>query len=323
MPNADLVLEGGGVKGVGLVGAVSVLEEHGYTFRRIAGTSAGAIVGALVAARISTTALHELMQSVPYSKFKDESMIDRFGILGKGLSLLFEEGVYEGKFLHSWLSEQLAAHNVRTFGDLRIDDDPETSLPVEKRYKLVVMAADLSLGRLIRLPWDYKERYDLDPDEQSVADAVRMSMSIPFFYEPVKMRDAQRNRTTYVVDGGLLSNFPIDAFDRTDGRAPRWPTFGVKLSARADAQMVSNEIDGPFDFAKALVATLLSAHEARHLDDPCVVKRTMFVDTMKVRSTDFGITPDQQKTLYTNGRDSAEGFLKGWDFGEYVKECRS
>ena len=51
---ADLVLEGGGVKGIALVGAISVLEERGYQFRRVAGTSAGAIVGALVAAMLNT-----------------------------------------------------------------------------------------------------------------------------------------------------------------------------------------------------------------------------------------------------------------------------
>ena len=45
---ADLVLEGGGVKGIGLVGALSVLEQSGYTFERVAGTSAGAIVASLV-----------------------------------------------------------------------------------------------------------------------------------------------------------------------------------------------------------------------------------------------------------------------------------
>lgn len=48
---ADLVLEGGGVKGIALVGAISVLEERGYEFQRVAGTSAGTIVGSLVAAR--------------------------------------------------------------------------------------------------------------------------------------------------------------------------------------------------------------------------------------------------------------------------------
>ena len=47
---AGLVLEGGGVKGIALVGAISVLEERDYQFRRVAGTSVGAVVGSLVAA---------------------------------------------------------------------------------------------------------------------------------------------------------------------------------------------------------------------------------------------------------------------------------
>ncbi len=46
---ADLAIEGGGVKGIGIVGAVSVLAETGYKFQRIAGSSAGAIAAALIA----------------------------------------------------------------------------------------------------------------------------------------------------------------------------------------------------------------------------------------------------------------------------------
>ena len=51
------MLEGGGVKGVGLVGAYAQLTEAGYEFHRIAGTSAGAIVGALIAAGMSPSEL--------------------------------------------------------------------------------------------------------------------------------------------------------------------------------------------------------------------------------------------------------------------------
>src|SRR5215471_732383 len=47
---ADLALEGGGVKGIGLAGAVLALDEAGYSFSRVAGTSAGAIAACLVAA---------------------------------------------------------------------------------------------------------------------------------------------------------------------------------------------------------------------------------------------------------------------------------
>jgi NTE family protein len=47
---ADLVLSGGGVKGIGLVGAVVALMDAGYRAQRVSGTSAGSIVGAVVAA---------------------------------------------------------------------------------------------------------------------------------------------------------------------------------------------------------------------------------------------------------------------------------
>ena len=68
---ADLVLEGGGVKGIALVGAISVLEERGYQFRRVAGTSAGAIVGSLVAANARAAELQEIMRAVDYRGFRD------------------------------------------------------------------------------------------------------------------------------------------------------------------------------------------------------------------------------------------------------------
>ena len=52
---ADAVFEGGGVKGIGLVGAVAFAEEKGYRWVNLAGTSAGAIVAALLAAGYNAT----------------------------------------------------------------------------------------------------------------------------------------------------------------------------------------------------------------------------------------------------------------------------
>jgi predicted acylesterase/phospholipase RssA len=65
----DLVLSGGGVLGIEHVGAAAVLEEHGAEFKRIAGTSAGAIVGALLAAGATPAQLHELLMTLDYEKF--------------------------------------------------------------------------------------------------------------------------------------------------------------------------------------------------------------------------------------------------------------
>jgi NTE family protein len=320
--DADLVLEGGGVKGIALAGAISTLQEAGYRFHRVAGTSAGAIVGALVAAGITSPDLVELLEKVRIADFRDESLIDRLGPLGKGMSLLFDKGIYEGKELREWLAGELESLGVRTFADLRITDDPASALTPDRAYKLVVIASDVSRGRLVRFPWDYP-RYDLDPDEQAVADAVRASMSIPFFFEPVVLRDAATGEDSYLVDGGILSNFPVDTFDRTDGRPPRWPTFGIKLSARPDASQTPNRIRNTLDFTRAIIGTMANAHDQRHLDDPCVVVRTIFVDAGTVKSTDFDLPPETQRMLFENGRRAAAEFLETWDFDGYVERCRT
>ena len=96
-PKADLVLEGGGVKGIALVGALKVLEENGYTFPRVAGTSAGAIVGALVAAGVPAEQLRAIMLETDFNEFMDENVIQKYtGPAGTAYGLVFRQGVYEG-----------------------------------------------------------------------------------------------------------------------------------------------------------------------------------------------------------------------------------
>jgi NTE family protein len=323
--NVDLVLEGGGVKGIALVGAYSVLVEESYEVQRVAGTSAGAIVGSLIASNMPLDTMRDLMTTADYTKFQDEGLLDHFGPVGKAFSVLFEKGIYEGRYLLSWLDGILTGAGKRTFDTFRIDD-PGTSLPPERQYRLVVMVSDVSRGRLVRLPWDYRS-YGVDPGGALVAEAVRASMSIPFFYEPVRLEyrdDAGRLTTSYLVDGGMLSNFPIDVFDRTDGKRPRWPTFGIKLSARPDSVIEQRfDVEGPLGLAKAMVGTMMNFHDQMHIDDPCVEKRVIFVDTGSVKSTDFDLDEATQQMLYDNGRLAAEKFLSTWDFDEYVEECRT
>ena len=322
MPQADIVLEGGGVKGIALVGALSVLEEEGYTFEKVAGTSAGAIVGSLVAARMSTAELREIMQGLNYLEFKDRGLLDRFGLVGKGLSLLLENGIYEGQYLAEWLEGLLAQKGCTTFGAMALDD-PDTSLPPDRRYRLVVMASDVSSGRLRRLPWDYQACYGIDPTSCPVSQAVRASMSIPFFYEPFRLQYQRvidgkaRDETVFLVDGGMLSNFPVDVFDRTDGRSPRWPTIGIKLSERPVAEEEPQDISGPLGLARAMIHTMTGFHDKLHLDDERVLARTMFVDTTGVKATDFDLDEDTQERLFENGRRAARKFLEHWDFDAY------
>src|SRR6266567_982387 len=324
MANADLVLEGGGVKGTALVGAITALTENAdpYTFHRIAGTSAGAIVASLLASGYDAAELGDVMNLLDFSKFEDESEVFKhLKQFGEGFGLLFHEGLFKGEFLQDWLTETLAAKNVRTWGDLK-DVDPASSLPADQQYRLVVVVSDISRGRMLRLPWDYRPLLGVDPDKQRVADAVRSSAGIPFFFRPFHMKAdptvTQGHGEILCTDGGMLSNFPVDIFDRNDGEPPRWPTLGVKLSAR---QPITNADWTPdanaLQLAKSLLATMQSAHDQAHVDDKSTAARTIFVDTSGYNATDFHLTADDKTKLFDSGRVAGQDFLAKWDWAKW------
>jgi NTE family protein len=307
--SVDLVCEGGGVRGIGLVGAVDALAAAGYRFPRVAGTSAGAIVASLVAALQAAgeplTRLAEIMRSIDYRKFLDRNMIGHIPLIGGGLSLLSSDGVYRGAYLEDLLAGLLADLGVRTFGDLRTGDEPE-----QFAWSLVVTASDLSRRRLVRIPWDL-DSYGIDPNDFPVARAVHASSAIPFVFEPVRVSGA-----TW-VDGGLLSSFPVALFDRAQ---PRWPTFGIRLSARPGIPP-THPVHGPVSLGIAAIETLMSNQDNAYIDDPCTVRRTIFVPADEVSPIDFDITAEQRDGLYQRGLLAGREFLKTWNYADYLTAC--
>ncbi|MCW1957328.1 MAG: patatin-like phospholipase family protein [Mycobacterium sp.] len=331
----DLVLSGGGVKGVGLVGAVVRLMEAGYRARRVAGTSAGSIVGSIVAAGAACTKqgpkglgpddIRDLAMSIDYRKFLDPGLLERVPLLGPAWAILEGKGVYKGDYAHDFVAEQLKGLGVETFGDLRLDDD---QLPAQRRCRLVVTATDVTRGQLVRLPWDYRDIYGLDPDDQSVADAVRASMSIPFLFRPVTLTSAAGLEST-LVDGGLLSNYPIDTFDRLDGKPPRWPTLGVTLLPNLPA---GNDkvipglapvrvFSGPA-LLEQVLTTMLVGRDQAYLNEPWVSARTIRVDSTDVGVVEFDASREEIDALYRSGYDAATKFLSNWDEAAYAEQFR-
>ena len=315
----DLVLEGGGVKGIGLVGAVLTLADAGYRFPRVAGTSAGAITAALIAALQRSgkplAQLREFVESVDYTKFEDGDWLRRrLGPAGDAEALAFHDGLYTGDYLVQWLGGLLEQIGVTTFGDLHLDD-PGSSFGPDRDYALIVHTADLTRGKLVRLPWDYPD-YGFDPDAQRVVDAVRASMSIPFFFRPVRhdVPAATFDGVSYPagtvtwVDGGLLSNFPVEVFDRSDGAPARWPTLGIKLSAREVVMAPRREQHGPIAEGVDCLHVVLDNADRYYLT-PDDAARTIFVDTEHISATDFHLTAEQRQTLYTNGQQAARDWL--------------
>lgn len=308
----DLVCEGGGVRGIGLVGAVIALAGDGYRFPRVAGSSAGAVVASLVAALQAAdeplTRLEELMRTIDYRKFADPSLIGRVPLIGGVLSLFVTDGLYQGAYLERLLTGLLGELGVHTFGDLRTGEEP-----LQYAWSLVVTASDLSRRRLVRIPWDL-DTYGIDRDDFPVARAVRASSAIPFLFEPVRVRGA-----TW-VDGGLLSSFPVELFDRPDA-TPRWPTFGIRLSCRPGIPP-THPVHGPVSLGTAALETLLSDQDAAYIDDPCTVRRTIFVPAQGISPIDFGITAEQRDALYQGGLQAGQRFLETWNFADYLAACR-
>jgi NTE family protein len=328
--NADLVLSGGGVKGIGLAGAIVALMEAGYSIRRVSGTSAGSIAGSILAAgskgdQLTPDEVKQLTMTVPYRKFLDSTPVTGIPLLGPAWSLFGENGIYKGDFAHNWVRSELGNLGVRSFGDLALDDD---SLPPERRYRLVVTVADVTTGQVVRLPWDYRRLYGLDPDEQQVADAVRASMSIPFFFRVAKLTSTS-GLTSTLVDGGLLSNFPLDTFDRSDGKSPRWPTFGVTVlpnlpqgNDKVIPGLAPLRCFGGPTLLENVITTMIVGHDQAHLNHPWVSARAVRVDSTDVGFLDFKISRKQMQALYQRGYQAAQTFLSTWNWTTYLDRFR-
>lgn len=321
----DLVFEGGGVKGIGLVGALSVLEERGFLPQSVAGASAGALVAVLHAAGYSASELREIILGLDFRCFLDAGWEDCVPIVAAPLSILLDKGIYEGDALLAFVSRLLKAKGVRTFSDLI---HPEFADKPRYRFRAQVIVSDLTERRLLVLPRD-AERLGMRPEDLDVALSVRMSMSIPIFFEPVRFRHPQTGQEHLIVDGGILSNFPVWLFD-TDGEPP-WPTFGLLLVEPDPRVPVSERLPRPVaargaagsvvDYVKSIVQTMMEAHDRLYVESADFA-RTIPIPTLGIAGTEFHLPRGRALDLYESGRAAAERFLSSWDFEGYVAEFR-
>lgn len=302
----DLVCEGGGVKGIALIGAIYCLEEHGYEWQSLAGTSAGAIVTSLISVGYTGKELKDIMLNMPFSSFNDKTPLQSIPLIGQPISLLKTKGLYAGNAIEDFLTLKFKAKNKTKFKDISTNGVS----------RLKVLATDITKRKLIVLPDDLVN-YNIDPMEFEIAKAVRMSMSIPFYYNPVILSSNESN--SFIVDGGLLSNFPIWIFD-VDG-IPRWPTLGLKLKPTKEKKKNSTNTN-LISFIGDIVETILSRDEEIYLKDKDSV-RTIDIPTLGIKTTDFNITKDESLKLFQSGYNTAEDFLKNWNFKEYVTRYRS
>ena len=319
--------EGGGVKGIGLAGAYAVLEEREFRPQNVAGTSAGAITAALIAAGYSAAELKDIVFNMNFLEFRDRGWEDRIPLVDRTASILKDLGIYEGKYFEDWIRGLLAQKGVHTFADLVTD---EYGADPRYRFRLQVIASDVTSHSLLVLPRDAGE-LGIEPEELDVARAVRMSMSIPIFFEPACVTNKKTNQEHIIVDGGMLSNFPVWLFDCEGDDEPDWPTFGLLLvepdpktpiSARLPApERAPRGVGGLIKYVKAMASTMMEAHDRLYVQQADFA-RTIPISTLGVGTTEFEITDERKEALYQSGRDAAVDFLATWDFDGYIAEFR-
>ncbi|MEW2569103.1 patatin-like phospholipase family protein [Streptomyces sp. NPDC047070] len=316
----DLVLDGAGIEALPFLGALrEVCSTH--VVKRVAGTSAGAIVGAFLAAGYSVDELEFEFAAVDYSKFKDGAP-RYFGEFGQAVTVLRHGGFYKGDALREWIEDLLARKGVYTFGDLRyVDEGKDPNLP---GYRLVVNVSDMSRGWVLRLPWDYEQLCGIDPNRARVADAVRASASAPYIFRPVLLATGlpEGPKRLALVDGSVLSDYRYEValFDRRDGESIRWPTFGIKLLAGHAPWREWHPTSSSLKVVKRLLFTMSEVSGQQFVADRLVQGRTIFVDTAGILSAGFEIERGQGQLLYSQGREAASLFLDSFDFRASVEE---
>lgn len=291
----DGVFSGGGVKAYALIGALRIIEENNLSFTRVAGTSVGAIMATLIAADYQVDDIEEMIQELNVENLMDESKLSTIIPYTKWFFLYFKMGLYKGDKLENWLYKRLAEKNIYTFKDM-------------KPGYLKVVVSDITLGKLVVIPDDLQRIYGIDPNYFPVSKAVRMSAGYPYFFMPKRLLGKGKQKSL-IVDGGLLSNFPLWIFENRHNQNKR-PVLGIKLSGFPD-QSAPRKITNALDMFRALFSTMLDAHDARYVSKT-YRNNIIFIPVDNIESTEFDLSEIKKEKLIKIGKERAEKFLKYW-----------
>jgi len=333
-PFRNLVFEGGGVKGIAYAGAMEVLTKEDILtgITRVGGASAGAINAMLLGLGYTNDEFGQIMKTLDFNNFLD----DNWGLIRDTSRLIDEYGWYKGDYFRNWaarLIKEKTGNGESTFKDIY-------DMRASRRFRdIYVIGTNLSTRFSEVFSYEHTPRIPL-------ADAVRISMSIPLFFA------AKKNfRNDIYVDGGVLDNYPIKLFDRGKYLSPEKAetnsvltgyyadlnkkaealgkqisryvfnkeTLGFRLDSKEEIAVFRDQAEPPhhsihdfFSYAWALIETVLESQASQHLhsDD---WQRTIYIDTLGVKTTDFELDDDKKDELIQSGRSYTEQYFKWYN----------
>ncbi len=340
---AYAVFQGGGAKGYAHVGALKAAEDRHIDFRKVAGTSAGAIVAALSAAGYEADEIYnpdappgargifeigpeQLLDETEYARIdKLGKKIGRFQRKGNERPGLFRRSV--GKLFLSlarrpwglWLLQILvllwAGRDIRTL--FRVFGLTDTQLLeewiegalaaktgiVNRRITFVDLGMRLKVIAANLTTGELRIFGEAGDEDLSVSKAVAASACYPIFFRPAIIGD------DLFVDGGLVSNLPAWVFDedRDDDEA-FLPTFGFRLVNDALIPGPPGNPKSAMGFAKRLFQT--SAFGAAKLEERAIRDYYAIDLSAPIETLSFDDLSWKAPDLVRNGRNCVLDFFK-------------
>ena len=324
----NLVFEGGGVRGIAYGGALEVLDRMGILPKvsRVAGTSAGAINATLLALGTTSAQVSELIAKTNFKSFEDNGFF-----ISNIIRVIRKYGWNKGDVFRQWMGEQIKAQTGTadfTFGDLNEEINGGNAKGFRHLYVTITNLTQqksevLSHENVPKLP---------------IKDAIRMSMSIPLYFAHVKKEEH------VIVDGGTSYNYPINIFDHKkylekgengakvsyhtdENYVFNYETLGFRLDSRQviawakrDWATPPEEIKGIKGYIDSLINFLMETANKSHLHKNDW-NRTVFIDTLDVKTTDFKLPDTKIQELISSGVKCTEDYFK-WrktdtEFGKY------
>ncbi|MCF7753155.1 patatin-like phospholipase family protein [Paenibacillus xylanexedens] len=330
----NLVFEGGGVLGCAYVGVVEVLHQQDIlpNIKRVGGTSAGSIVALLISLNYSSTEIMKELKELDLKKFAD----DDWGLIRDTSRFFNKFGWHKGKAMLEWLEDivnRKTGSPDTTFGQMQIDKE-------EKSFKDLYI-----IGTNTNTHFSTVFSHETH-SAMRIADAIRISMSIPLFFEAVEFEN-----DTY-VDGGVLMNFPIKLFDRKsyleDNKngiftkayaeyqlesaenpfVSNTETLGFRIESNTQRNILigqppeRREIKNVYQFTKNLIGTILDFQQNISLHDLDSDRTVYVINTNETSAINFDITPTEKDDLIQSGRDSTKTYFNNFENPEIFMSNR-
>lgn len=318
----NLVLEGGGVRGLAYAGALQVLEEKEILkdIENVAGSSAGAIAGLMVALNYNSHEIDSILDKLKIDEFNDGKFF-----IGKLRRLKNEYGVFKGNKMEDWLSRLI----VEKTGNENITFEELNELHLnDKTFKnFFCTGTNISDQKIEILSWKTWPKMKLKT-------AVHISSSIPFYFVPVAidslgnevpMGDTLVNYKLF-VDGGMLSNFPISIFDSClNGNNPlvcdqvifNKATLGLKLERgeqvknfeKNEMSIAPYEIANMKDYSSAVMNLMMEGLNRKSYNLANEKGRTIYISYGNMSGKVRKVSEEEKKQLYHNGIVAATKFF--------------